>query len=739
MKIKMQLLSDLCPSSGEGLAGIYDADVHFDSYGIPFIPSKRIKGCFKEAALELMELDESIPKAAFEKLFGLPGVTESMMKIGNGYVEHYEQMICELQRIIESPYKKYVHPLLIQSYFTTARTQTSIDSTSHTVKDHSLRIIRLIKSGLIFYFDVHFDEWDRDCIELLETCCKLVRRIGLNRTRGWGEVVCRLERDEVVSTASQYVDKTSSPNDENSVLAYELKLQSPLYVSMEVGSSSTSQTHITGGQILGALASVYLKKQKRNGDEAHQDERFRELFLSDSVKYLHAYPVTKHNQRSYPTPLSIVQQKDGENIYDLANDDDYQKVIEEEIQTKKLDGYAYLEDGTMELIKVNTEVYYHHRRPQDRTIGHATDEDGQFYQIEVIKKGQIFRGLIIGESKSLSYLKRMIHETPVIRLGRSKTAQYAEAEIKVMEFSSLDEVINHNQYVYPGDQVVVTLTSPMILFDEDEGIIKTDPRSMVNMLSKRYPSFSYKRAFIRTKRISGFNSKWKMPKQHVDAIDAGSVIVMTYEGEEELCTSDIEKESYGLRTNEGFGRLVVNRHGQNRVWLSHDELDIQKRMEKYATQYIQPIIDHILKEQVYLILRHSALKVIAKEISLVSMSNSLIFKLIHMLNVSSDVEEFILRVKNEEKDLPSFMREIGQSTNEVGDQIKNKVEKVKREVLLHEDWSMKMSKIASDDLKKWIETQPFDLYRHFTLTILQHIKWLNRQKRGVHALYETQE
>ncbi|ALA68994.1 hypothetical protein GT50_01510 [Geobacillus stearothermophilus 10] len=738
MKIKMQLLSDLCPSSGEGLAGIYDADVHFDSYGIPFIPSKRMKGCLKEAALELMEVDESIPKDAFEKLFGLPGVKESIVKIGNGYVEHYEQMIQELKKLIESPYKKYAHPLLIQSYFTTARTQTSIDSTSHTVKDHSLRTTRLIKSGLIFYFDVHFDELDRECIELLEKCCKLVRRIGLNRTRGWGEVACRLERDEPVSTGSKYVGETSSPNNENSVLAYELKLKSPLYVSMEVGNSSMSCTHITGGQILGALASVYLKKQKRNGDEAHQDEQFRELFLSDSVKYLHAYPVTKHNQRSCPTPLSIVQQKDGENIYDLANDDDYQKVIEEEIQTKKLDGYAYLEGDTIELIKVDTEVYYHHRRPRDRTIGHATNEDGQFYQIEVIKKGQTFQGLIIGESKCLSYLKRMIHETPVIRLGRSKTAQYAEAEIKLIELSSIDEIIEEH-YICQGDQVVVTLTSPMILFDEDDGVIKTDPRSMVNMLSKKYPSFSYKRAFIRTKRISGFNSKWKMPKQHVDAIDAGSVIVMTYEGEKELCTSDIEKESYGLRTNEGFGRLVVNRHGQNRIWLSHDERDTEKRVEKVTLQYIQPMIDHILKEQVYLILRHLALEVIRTENRLVRMSNSLIFKLIHLLHVSSSVEEFILLVKNVEDDLPSFMWETGQSTNDISDKIENKVEKVKDEVLQDKDWNLKMSKIASDDLKKWIETQPFDLYKHFALTVLQHIKWLNRQKRGVNALHETQE
>ncbi|MBB5325138.1 CRISPR-associated protein Csx10 [Anoxybacillus tepidamans] len=710
------------------MAGIYDADIHFDSYGIPFIPAKRIKGCLKEAALELMDVDHSIQRATFEKLFGLPGTKDSIVKIGNGYIDNYEKIIQELKKLIESQYKKYAHPLLIQSYFTTARIQTSIDPTSHTVKDHSLRTTRLIKSGLMFYFDVHFDEFDRDCIELLEKSCKLLRRIGLNRTRGWGEVACNLERDGHVPTDNQYVGEASSSNNEHTVLVYELKLKSPLFVSMEVGNSSMSNTHITGGQILGALASNYLKKQKLTGDQAHEDERFRELFLSDSVKYLHAYPVTKDNRRSFPIPLSIVQQKDEEKIYDLANDDNYEEVLEEEIQTKKIDGYAYLEDGNIELVKVDTEVYYHHRRPQDRTIGHATNEDGQFYQIEVIKKGQVFQGLIIGESKWLSYLKEMICDTPVIRLGRSKTAQYAEAEIKLIEPSYVEE-IDCEQYIYPGDQVVVTLTSPMILFDEDEGIIKTDPKGIVEMFSKKYPSFSYKRSFIRTKRISGFNGKWKMSKQQVDAIDAGSVIVMTYEGEEEICTSDIVRESYGLRTNEGFGRLVINRHGQCAIGVSDNRSNSEKKT-KNAYRYIQPMLDHILKERVYFIVRRFALDVIRTENQWASMSHSLIFKLIDMLNVSSCVEEFTRLAENVKGDLPRFMLETEQSANSVADKVKNKVEKVKRKVLSDEDWNLKMSKIASGDLKKWIETQPFDLYKYFVLTTLQYIKWSNRQKKG---------
>ena len=48
MKIEMKLLSDAIPGSGEGLAGIIDADITYDEYGIPYIPAKRIKGILKD-------------------------------------------------------------------------------------------------------------------------------------------------------------------------------------------------------------------------------------------------------------------------------------------------------------------------------------------------------------------------------------------------------------------------------------------------------------------------------------------------------------------------------------------------------------------------------------------------------------------------------------------------------------------------------------------------------------------
>ena len=49
MKIKIELLSDLCTCSGETYNSMVDMDVVYDENGIPYIPAKRLKGCIRES------------------------------------------------------------------------------------------------------------------------------------------------------------------------------------------------------------------------------------------------------------------------------------------------------------------------------------------------------------------------------------------------------------------------------------------------------------------------------------------------------------------------------------------------------------------------------------------------------------------------------------------------------------------------------------------------------------------
>lgn len=54
-KIKIELLSDMCVSDGSIYNSSIDIDICHDSYGLPYIPAKRLKGCIRECALELKD------------------------------------------------------------------------------------------------------------------------------------------------------------------------------------------------------------------------------------------------------------------------------------------------------------------------------------------------------------------------------------------------------------------------------------------------------------------------------------------------------------------------------------------------------------------------------------------------------------------------------------------------------------------------------------------------------------
>ena len=86
MKITIKLLSDLCTASGETHNSMVDTDIVYDEYGIPYIPAKRIKGCIREAALEMMEMG-LIEQLQYLKIFGKEGNQRSGFSLSNAYIQ----------------------------------------------------------------------------------------------------------------------------------------------------------------------------------------------------------------------------------------------------------------------------------------------------------------------------------------------------------------------------------------------------------------------------------------------------------------------------------------------------------------------------------------------------------------------------------------------------------------------------------------------------------------------------
>ena len=92
-KIKIELLSDMCASSGGTYGSVVDNDIEYDSYGIPYISAKRIKGCLRESAFLMREWGIDIP---VEEIFGEEGNRKGSLRLRNAKVPQHDQYCAEI-------------------------------------------------------------------------------------------------------------------------------------------------------------------------------------------------------------------------------------------------------------------------------------------------------------------------------------------------------------------------------------------------------------------------------------------------------------------------------------------------------------------------------------------------------------------------------------------------------------------------------------------------------------------
>lgn len=204
LKLTVKLLSPSLIGSAEGFGAIIDSDIVFDENGIPFIPSKRVRGLLRDSAIEVLEIFylSGINIIKFSKkedsfdiideLFGKAGQSySSPLFISNLNVIEYENMKRWLSYLSWN-FPAFVNPEKVRNYFTEIRQQTSIDEERGVAKKHSLRTIRVAKKGLEFEGNLYLYEERDDFKKLLYFACLNLRRLGTRRTRGFGEIECRL-------------------------------------------------------------------------------------------------------------------------------------------------------------------------------------------------------------------------------------------------------------------------------------------------------------------------------------------------------------------------------------------------------------------------------------------------------------------------------------------------------------------------------------------------------------------
>ena len=195
--IRTELKSDTLAGSGEGFGAIIDTDVVLDCVGIPYIPARRIKGCLKDSAEEVIEMFKqanitnfTASKNIIDKVFGTP-LNPALINVSNLTIEQYGDNKKWFEYLMEE-YPAIVTKEQSTSFFTTIRQQTSIDDDKGIAKEHSLHTVRAIKKRNIFFGDISVDNPDDEILKLLWLACINLRHIGTKRNRGFGEIECRL-------------------------------------------------------------------------------------------------------------------------------------------------------------------------------------------------------------------------------------------------------------------------------------------------------------------------------------------------------------------------------------------------------------------------------------------------------------------------------------------------------------------------------------------------------------------
>lgn len=542
--IRVELLSDTCFSSGEVYNSAVDTDVFRDENGIPVIGGKRLKGCIREAAEELRDWGYMID---VEGIFGSKYDRNSAIHISDARPEQYDQYISELS-VRNDP--MLVHPSRVLDAFTYIRTQTAVDQEGIADRN-TLRSIRVIKKGLVFFAPVEFrcsDEKKHEYEDQMVKICKAVRHMGLNRTRGMGSVKVSFEMDipEIFKDRKpEFITAACQEGMSYSRLDYMLYLHSAVLCKSAAGGQTVCCPYIEGAKILGMIAEAY-KTEGKGNEEFAKDTKDQSLICSNAY-------ISDGKKRFEPADASLFVVKDDPRkgrckAVDIGElrDDEIEKL------SPLGDKFICYNGQQAEEKKVDMEIRYHHSRPADKSIGHAvsSDSDNQMYQIESISAGQTFTGYILGSSDQIRKICELFEKRNHYRIGYNRSAEYGEVSIHVVGLSENNEIEEGDSV----DRFLLRLNSPAILRREN-GMVSPDEEMILGQLKRKLdlPDLTIEKRFLRFTEIGGYNVTWNARKPSVPVFDKGTAFVMR--SPVPVCLEKINRIWIGERNMEGYGEI----------------------------------------------------------------------------------------------------------------------------------------------------------------------------------------
>jgi CRISPR/Cas system CSM-associated protein Csm3 (group 7 of RAMP superfamily) len=548
--------------TGETGPGDLDSVVLRDASKIPYFPGKALKGLFHEAFCGLTARAESNP-AEFESpsredlmgLFGAPGSQsirlQSRLRFSNANLPRAE------------------HAAIVaagcQSGLTQAIASTALEegiAVNRTLRRIEVAIPMTLRFEIAFRGNDPGAPGAETVSGWLDQAAASIEMAGAQRHNGLGE--CRVRR---VPAPTLPVRNPNSGIVTPMVEEGDLLRISFAAVALEPvilgGTPATTGSHesldfLTGAALLGAFARDRYEAIEKLGDQVAFG-----VFHSGAVRFGDAHPISASGHAAQPVPASWHFEKgaklfegpqhqpkklDAAKLIDLAHIRHTESTPPKQVRGQWLSG-----DGT----QLNVGKRNHLKSARDSS-SFGRPAESQLFAYQSIEEGQRFAGEIhIRRDRihpaAIECLLTWIKSSPVIWIGRSKTAEFGSCRLEL-----LHKPLPLPPSRHPEKGILLYALSDLCPLGVE--LIPSDGKEWHECLAGW--TINPERTHVRVRGFSRWNGHRGCPDPAARVLSRGSVIAFDPPGgigfDADLIQRHLNRDGIGLHLQHGLGRILVN-------------------------------------------------------------------------------------------------------------------------------------------------------------------------------------
>ncbi len=572
---------------------LIDTDIVFDPDGLPYIPSRRIKGLLRKSAMDICDISGK-DRDIVNRIFGT-GDEEGKLRIDNFYLKNYKELkeaIRCYDRI--GSVKPYITRDDIIESFTELRERTAIDQPG-IAREGSLRVYRALKPGIEFAGLID-DSLLSDSEErhIFNYALKNLRRIGMQINRGYGRIDISISDEKNKdNTTLPFRPEATYTTQDTVKIPFTVETLLPVVIAKQAGGPNFVETY------------RYIPSTTLRGAFIKEMPFLAEEIINGNLIITPAYPYVEEKE-FYPAPRILEREKDKEEEVLFIKTDKIEK------KTKPLETFIHIVDDKYFEYSPHTITFFH-TTVNDILKGSASEEGftdfitgGGIFNYEAIESGEVFKGYIICNGGLFRRFSDSIKEEFEARIGRSKYVQYGRIKIRFLKPEKVEPLDI-------GDEFYIVFTSPAIFYNE---FGKTEVSTTV---IKRYLDEFFgcdvevSSAVLGVEYLEGFINKWNCKNNRELALKEGSTIhvKLNNHGCLEKKITDLLNYGIGERTIHGFGRVKIFEG------FSNYEKKTLKAEKKPLKEYHKGLLRDILYSSLKRRVKVEALKMEEKNIRMI--------------------------------------------------------------------------------------------------------------------------